>query len=165
MQLSINQQFTFNISKDGDAMLINGKEFTANLYWVKPIESHVLVGHKSYNALVDKIDKENKEITIRINGNPYNIQIKEDIDIMLEQMGLNMAAQQKAAPLKAPMPGLVLKVLVQEGQQVAKGDALIILEAMKMENVLKATTQATIKSIKVSEKSAIEKGAILIEME
>ena len=80
-------------------------------------------------------------------------------------MGINLSALQKAAPLKAPMPGMILKILVTPGQVVNKGDGLLILEAMKMENVLKATGTATIKSIKAEEKTAVEKGAILIEME
>jgi biotin carboxyl carrier protein len=63
------------------------------------------------------------------------------------------------------MPGMILKVLVEPGQQISKGDGLLILEAMKMENVLKASTDATVKSIKAIERTAVEKGAILIELE
>jgi biotin carboxyl carrier protein len=80
-------------------------------------------------------------------------------------MGLDMSAMQKAEPIKAPMPGMVLKVLVTVGQQINKGDGLIVLEAMKMENILKATATATVKSIKATERTAVEKGAILIELE
>jgi biotin carboxyl carrier protein len=76
-----------------------------------------------------------------------------------------MKAMQKAEPVKAPMPGMVLKVLVTPGQVINKGDGLIILEAMKMENILKATTTATVKAIKIAERTAVEKGAILIELE
>jgi biotin carboxyl carrier protein len=56
-------------------------------------------------------------------------------------------------------------VLVEQGQQINKGDGLLILEAMKMENVLKATGSATVKSIKAVERTAVEKGAVLIELE
>ncbi|MBC7552646.1 MAG: biotin/lipoyl-binding protein [Taibaiella sp.] len=80
-------------------------------------------------------------------------------------MGLDLKAMQKAEPVKAPMPGMVLRVLVTAGQKVNKGDALIILEAMKMENLLKATVAGTVKTIKAVEKTAVEKGAVLLEME
>ena len=80
-------------------------------------------------------------------------------------MGMDLKANAKAEPVKAPMPGMVLKILVTPGQQVNKGDALIILEAMKMENLLKAAAAGTVKAIKATEKTAVEKGAILIEME
>ncbi|NDC42459.1 MAG: biotin/lipoyl-binding protein, partial [Chitinophagia bacterium] len=78
---------------------------------------------------------------------------------------LDMKAMQKAEPIKAPMPGMVLRILVEPGQKINKGDGLIVLEAMKMENLLKATTPATVKAVKVTERTAVEKGAVLIELE
>ncbi|MCL4157718.1 UNVERIFIED_CONTAM: hypothetical protein GTU68_034634 [Idotea baltica] len=63
------------------------------------------------------------------------------------------------------MPGLILDVLVEEGQSVEKGQALIILEAMKMENVLKAEKEGVIARICVEEGIAVDKKAVLIEME
>jgi biotin carboxyl carrier protein len=80
-------------------------------------------------------------------------------------MGLDLKANKKVEPVKAPMPGMVLKVLVRPGQQIEKGDGLLILEAMKMENVLKANGPATVKSIRVEERTAVEKGAVLIDLE
>jgi biotin carboxyl carrier protein len=80
-------------------------------------------------------------------------------------MGLDIKLNQKAESVKAPMPGMILKILVTPGQQINKGDGLVILEAMKMENILKATGPATVKAIKVNERSAVEKGAVLIELE
>ena len=125
----------------------------------------VLLNGRSYTAIVDKVDRKSKELTLRIDGQIYKTTIKEPIDLLLSQMGLDLKAMQKAEPVKAPMPGMVLKILVSPGQQVNKGDALIILEAMKMENVLKASGTATVKSIKATERTAVEKGAILIELE
>jgi biotin carboxyl carrier protein len=71
----------------------------------------------------------------------------------------------KVNDIKAPMPGLVLKVLVTPGQAIKKGDPVLILEAMKMENVFKATSDATVKEIKVAELTAVEKGEVLIVLE
>ena len=100
-----------------------------------------------------------------MDGQVYKTAIKEPIDQLLANMGLDMKALKKAEPVKAPMPGLVLKVLVEPGQQINKGDGLVILEAMKMENILKATAPATVKAIKVTERTAVDKGAVLIELE
>ena len=66
--------------------------------------------------------------------------------------------------VKAPMPGLVLDILVETEQAVSKGDALLILEAMKMENVLKAEGDGVVKSIEVTKGTAVDKGQIIIEM-
>ncbi|MEM1216899.1 MAG: biotin/lipoyl-containing protein, partial [Bacteroidota bacterium] len=65
----------------------------------------------------------------------------------------------------APMPGLILDVLVAAGQAVEKGTPLVILEAMKMENVLKAAGPGTVKAIAVQQGAAVDKKQLLIEME
>jgi biotin carboxyl carrier protein len=63
------------------------------------------------------------------------------------------------------MPGLVIKLLAEPGTKVQKGDPLLILEAMKMENVIKAIGDATVKSVGVTQGEAVEKGHLLIEFE
>ena len=67
--------------------------------------------------------------------------------------------------IKAPMPGLVLQISVGPGDTVEKGDPLLILEAMKMENVLKAPGSGTVKKVSVNQGQAVEKNQLLIEME
>lgn len=165
MQVKVNAAQSFELAKVDQQWQLNGADIQADIQVQSNGQWSVLLDHKSYNAQLEKIDKENKELVLKIDGQRYTLQIKEDIDVLLDKMGINMSASQKAAPLKAPMPGMVLKVLVSVGQTVNKGDALLILEAMKMENVLKATGTAVIKAIKAEEKTAVEKGAVLIEME
>lgn len=165
MQININDERRFDLLFDNNQWQLNGKSSTTDIQWLANGQASILHNNKSYMAQLEKIDVENKELVLNINGQPYQVAIKEDIDLLLARMGINMAASHKAAPLKAPMPGLVLKVLVAVGQQVNKGDSLLILEAMKMENVLKATGPGTVKSINISEKTAVEKGTVLIEME
>ena len=66
------------------------------------------------------------------------------------------------APLKAPMPGLVVRVLAEPGQVVAPGQGLVVLEAMKMENELKATAAGQVQQIHVKSGAAVEKGQLLV---
>lgn len=165
MQITVNGQTAIEMNKSDQEWLMNGIAVNADIQWQANGQASILLDNKSYTAQIEKLDKENKELVLKIDGQRYTLGIKEDIDILLDKMGINLSAMQKAAPLKAPMPGMILKVLVEPGQQVNKGDALLILEAMKMENVLKASGTATIKSIKAEEKTAVEKGAVLIEME
>jgi biotin carboxyl carrier protein len=108
------------------------------------------------------IDWTQKIVTLRIEGNKYQVQVKEPIDLFLDQIGIKLPTPKAMNNLIAPMPGLVLKVLVEEGTQVQKGDPILILEAMKMENVFKAPQDATIKSIHVAPQQAVEKGSELI---
>lgn len=165
VQIQVNNKQSFDIDQQDGQWLINGQPAAADIAWQPNGQASILLDNKSYTAQIEKLDKENKEMILRVNGQRYTLSIKEDIDLLLAKMGINMSALHKASPLKAPMPGMVLKVLVEPGQVVNKGDGLLILEAMKMENVLKATGTATIKAIKAEEKTAVEKGAILIEME
>lgn len=165
LDIKVNEQKSFQIARDEDNWTIN--ETIADLDVRQQPNGLISILHngKSYTAIVEKIDKKNKELTFRIDGQTYKTTIKEPIDQLLASMGLDLKAMQKVEPIKAPMPGMILKILVEPGQQIAKGDGMLILEAMKMENVLKATADATVKAIKVNERTAVEKGAILIELE
>jgi biotin carboxyl carrier protein len=80
---------------------------------------------------------------------------------------LTGAGQKGSGPLvlKAPMPGLVVRVAVEPGQQVEPGMALVVLEAMKMENELRATSAGVVKGVKAIPGQAVEKGQVLVEFE
>jgi biotin carboxyl carrier protein len=80
-------------------------------------------------------------------------------------MGLQGKSSAKINQLKAPMPGLIVDVRVAVGQKVSKGENLLVLEAMKMENIIKSPTEGTIKAIKVQKGENVEKNKILIEFE
>ena len=74
-------------------------------------------------------------------------------------------ATPKVNDLKAPMPGLVLDILVKEGDKINKGDTLIVLEAMKMENALKAIADATVKKVSVKKGNTVDKNQVLVQLE
>ena len=165
LEITVNEKSTFSVVNENGQWLVNNTP----ALWDAQIQPNGLISilhnNKSYTALVEDIDKKKKEMTLRINGQAYKIGIREPIDQLLSRMGMDLKAMQKVEPVKAPMPGMILKVLVEPGQQINKGDGLLILEAMKMENVLKASAPATVKSNKVEERTAVEKGAVLIELE
>lgn len=165
LQITVNQKSDFSVENREDTTYVNGEANHVDITEQYNGLISVLHKGKSYTAILEKLDFTNKEVTVSVDGQQYVCGIKEPIDLLLSNMGLDLKAMQKAEPVKAPMPGLVLKVLVTAGQQVNKGDALMILEAMKMENVLKATAAGVVKTIKVAERTAVEKGAILIEMD
>lgn len=83
---------------------------------------------------------------------------------LMERMGLEEAGASATKELRAPMPGKVLEVLVEKGQNVNEGDPMLVLEAMKMENVLRAAGEGCIGSILVSPGEAVEKDAVLISL-
>lgn len=126
---------------------------------------HVLQGGKAYHAEFIDADYGTRTFTIRIDGNTYAVKISDHYERLVQQLGLSVGGTQKMNSVKAPMPGLVLQILVEPGQTVQKGDPLIILEAMKMENVIKAVGEGQVKAVHVQKGAAVDKGALLIELE
>jgi biotin carboxyl carrier protein len=83
----------------------------------------------------------------------------------IRDLDISKNVQSGPAPLIAPMPGLVVRVLVNEGDVVESGQGLVVVEAMKMENELRAATAARVKTVHARPGAPVEKGTLLIEME
>jgi biotin carboxyl carrier protein len=111
------------------------------------------------------VDKVAKTVTLLYNNQKYIAKITEPMDELLKSMGLENAMVAKISEVKAPMPGLVLDVLVAVGQTVEMGEKILTLEAMKMENAIKSPTAGTIASIHVSKGQAVDKNFVLIRFE
>lgn len=130
-----------------------------------PEEFNLLQNHKSVNAIVIKANPSAKMQAIEIEGETFDIQIKDELDQMLDKMGFSSILGKQIKEIKAPMPGLVLEIAVSEGQQVFEGDKILILVAMKMENSILINSAATIKRLAVGAGEAVEKGQVLVELE
>ena len=118
------------------------------------------------NRFECKILKENKidqSYIIKINGEISSIRLIKQVEKTIEKLGIQKGAQKNINILKAPMPGLILDVVVKESQRVKKGDSVIILEAMKMENILTSPVDGIVKEIKVNHQQTVEKNNILIK--
>jgi biotin carboxyl carrier protein len=125
---------------------------------------HVFSKHKSFAIKLEKSDFNNREYVISVNANNYTVKIANEIDQLIKEMGFTIGASVKANNIKAPMPGIILSVNVEENQEVKEGETLLILEAMKMENAISAPKSGFIKSIYAKSGETVEKGALLIEM-
>jgi len=151
---------------DFGSIRINDKLFNVEL--LKKYDENIFsfaVNQKLMQVELDFSDDDN--LIISFDGFSYEIKISNETKKLLEKFILNSKSSAKNSinKIKAPMPGMVVKVLVEEGQEVEKGDQLIIVEAMKMENALKSPSYCKIKSLKVKEGQAVEKDAVLIELE
>ena len=143
---------------------VNGKDYSLDLL-KNDNQLHIIKDDRSYTVSVVKADHEAGEFVLMVNNREYALQAKDRFDLLLEELGMQDLGASAMNDLKAPMPGLVLEVPVNEGQEVSKGDALVVLEAMKMENVLKAESDGVVKNVKVAKGEAVEKNYILIEFE
>ncbi len=150
----------------------NHFEFELNLQDAKDLNMvseehqlfHILKENTSYKAKLISANYAKKEFIISVNGTEHHIQLEDEYDALIQKMGLNISASGKMNEVKAPMPGLVLDILVEPGQSIQKGDQLLVLEAMKMENVIKASGEGTIKNIVSKKGDAVSKGDLLIEL-
>ena len=156
-------QTSFEITPDDTGLIINGTRFEWNLLKISDESFHILLDNRSYNVEVISADAQSKSFCFKINGRKYIVDLKDKFDLLLEKMGMNNIAAGKINSIKAPMPGLIIDLRVKEGDQVKTGDPLLILEAMKMENVIKASGDSTVKSVKVKKGESVEKNQVLIE--
>ena len=153
LKVKVNEtEFEINEAADWD-LLEQGSSF------------HILKNNVSYRCLLMEKDDSGKNMVIAVNDTEYKINIKDKFDILLEKLGMSDMAIKKMKDIKAPMPGLVIDIKVKVGDVLAAGDTILVLEAMKMENMLKSPGEGTVKSIKVNKGEAVEKGQVLIEVE
>lgn len=128
------------------------------------LEFHVIEKNKSFDIKLEKSDFDNREYVISVNANNYTVKIDTEIDQLIKEMGFTIGTSIKANSIKAPMPGIILSVNVEENQEVKEGETLLILEAMKMENAISAPKTGFIKSIYAKSGETVEKGELLIDM-
>ena len=141
---------------------IDGKAFAWDVIEVKNGSFHVIKDNRSYNVEVIKVDAVEKSFLVSVNGNKYQLNVKDKFDELLKSLGFDDLNVKKVNEIKAPMPGLVLDIRVSEGDSVKKGDAILVLEAMKMENIIKSPTDGIIKKINIKKGIAVEKNQVLI---
>lgn len=149
---------------DGERVRIDGRDVDASLTKVPetPVVQLELEGRVSSIAVDQFVDGRWRLVD---RGSVYDI---EAIDERTRHIRSLVGAERGTAGagvLKAPMPGLVVQIAVAEGDKVAAGQGLVVLEAMKMENELKATASGVVKSVRVTIGQAVEKGAVLVELE
>lgn len=121
--------------------------------------------HQTIRADLTAENFAEKKYTFRINSSYYEVELQNELDLLIKEMGLSKGVLSAQTDLIAPMPGLIVDILTKPGAQVHAGDALLVLEAMKMENTLSASRDGIVKSITVKKSDTVNKGRVLIEFE
>ncbi|MBY0541959.1 MAG: acetyl-CoA carboxylase biotin carboxyl carrier protein subunit [Sphingobacteriaceae bacterium] len=161
-QVKVNEKYNFVVKTENKQLTVNNEVVELDQIILNKNSSHILYQNKSYLIEVVELIKEEKKAIIKINGNIYTLNVEDQYDQLLKQLGMDNLAVSKILQIKAPMPGLVLSVLVTEGDEVKKGDNLLVLEAMKMENMIKSPTDGIIKKIEIKQGNKVEKNELLI---
>ncbi|MEJ5286137.1 MAG: hypothetical protein CH6_4405 [Candidatus Kapaibacterium sp.] len=111
------------------------------------------------------IEKENGSRQILLDGVTFDIEVLDELLMLLRSFASKDDDEHKGLiKIKAPMPGLVVKLLGEEGAKISKGEKVVIIEAMKMENALVSPINGTIQKIYVKEGQTVEKDAVLVEI-
>jgi biotin carboxyl carrier protein len=161
-QVKVNEQHSYDIGGDSNGPTVNSTPSKADVIQLGPSIWHVINNLKSYNVEVVTFNHTEKTAEIKVNNNIYKLTAKDQFDVLLEKLGLSNLNSVKLSEVKAPMPGMVLKVFVTDQMVISKGDNLFVLEAMKMENIIKAPADAVIKSVKIKAGDKVEKGQVLL---
>lgn len=155
--LKVNEKYDFSMTQkevDGlDVLALDQANF------------HLLKDNKSFTVKMLDTDFNQKEYAVEVNGNLYQVKIADALDILIKDLGFEVGASKLVDAVHAPMPGLVFDINVAVGDEVKEGDPLMILEAMKMENVISSPRDGVIKEIYVTKGQAIEKKYLMIEFE
>lgn len=165
LKIKVNGGKELTMDLSGKVMMMDGKQESLDTVKIGPDKYHVLFQDGSYTIELLDRNETGKELTVAVNGKKQVLALQDEYDELLHRLGMDKMSSGKMNEVKAPMPGLVLKIMVQEGDTVQKGDALIVLEAMKMENIIKATGEGVVKKISAQPRQAVDKNQVLIVME
>jgi biotin carboxyl carrier protein len=161
-RLKVNDKLDYNIERNTDHLTVNSERVHADISQIDPSRYHIINDLRSYNVEVLSFDRAAKTAAIKVNGTVYTVTAKDQFDLLLDQLGMSALNAAKVSEIKAPMPGMVLKLFVKEGMEVKKGDNLFILEAMKMENIIKSPADVTVKAVRIRPGDKVEKGQVLL---
>ena len=148
---------------------IDGKEVVGNegsvLHWEDDTFFTISYNGKTFSGEILEENTESNLLKLKINHSVFTIRKKGELDDLIKRLGLDVQKVRALKELEAPMPGRIVNVAVKIGQQINVGDDILSLEAMKMENVLKAEGEGVVKSININTDDVVEKGEVLIEFD
>ena len=152
---------TWEVAVDGGKVRVNGREYEAQL---RPVDGTPLrlltLENSSWSFAVESSNRDTW--TLLVQGERRELEVLDERTVQIRSLAGIVAAPPGPVSLKAPMPGLVVRVLAEPGQKVVEGTSLIVLEAMKMENELKAAKPGVVEAIAVSRGQTVEKGQVLL---
>ncbi|NNE47883.1 MAG: acetyl-CoA carboxylase biotin carboxyl carrier protein subunit [Rhodothermales bacterium] len=147
---------------DGKAT-VNGDLLTYSLERLSEQHYHILLNGRSYSVFLISVG--DNAFRVSVNGKATEIVVKSEREMLLEAYGLDHDAGGANKSVRAPMPGLVLSTLVKPGDTIKRGEGLLVLEAMKMENEIRAVADGVVKTVHVEAGDAVGKNTVLIELE
>ena len=152
----------FDVTIQDDQLIVDGEPTDYTFEVLRDGYVSMIVDGESVPVSVEPTGPDTMRVTIA--GRRTEVEVKDERDLLVEEFGLGEDAA-AGGEVRAPMPGLVLDVLVAEGDEVAADQGLLVLEAMKMENELKAPSGGVVRAVHAASGDAVDKEELLIEIE
>jgi acetyl/propionyl-CoA carboxylase alpha subunit len=152
---------SFQITVDADGVRVGGEPVACSFESLNSNYATMILDGRSVAIVWEHLEGDAVRITIE--GQVYDARLMDKSALLRERLGMSVAEEATEREVRAPMPGLVLDVLVEAGMRVRAGDGLIVLEAMKMENELRAASDGIVRVVHVVAGEAVQKNAVLVE--
>jgi biotin carboxyl carrier protein len=155
---------TFDVDLTGEAPVVDGVRVNAEMTRIPGTPTrHLLADGRSHTLVAQRNGRHEWEL--HVDGERFTAEVMDERTRAIREMTGQGAAVSGPRPVRAPMPGLIVRVNVEPGQRVSAGQSVVIIEAMKMENDLKAESAGRVARVAVEPGQPVEKGAVLVEME
>ena len=153
------------VELDGDTVTVNGESVRASLAEVEgtPVRL-VTIGDEVHRVLAHRTGSRG-QYSLSVDGHRFAVEALDERTRAIRDLSAASAAASGPAPLLAPMPGLIVRVAVEPGDEVRAGQPLVVMEAMKMENELRSPAAGRVRSVAARVGAAVEKGTLLVELE
>jgi len=160
LKIEIGDQTELEVEEQNNQILLNNAPASYDLTRKNEKEYLLTKDNKVYNIVV--VSESGNQKTLNINGQEISLNVKDHITQILEDLGMDTLTEDIVNEVTAPMPGAIIDVSVSEGQEINAGDTLLILEAMKMENIIKSPVNGVIQKIHIEKGNNVEKNQVLI---
>ncbi|HEY3286859.1 MAG TPA: biotin/lipoyl-containing protein [Gemmatimonadaceae bacterium] len=152
------------VDLDGETARIGGVSRPVHLSDVEGTPVHLVgIGGRVHRVVARRLPERGR-YTLRFDGWRFDVEALDERTRVIRDLTAEQAAHAGPLPVTAPMPGMIVRVHVQPGDTVTQGQGVISMEAMKMENELRAATAGTVKAVLVKPGQAVEKSAVLVEL-
>ncbi len=161
----MKKKYNIIVDKEFNFEWNNGSNPALSMVPVDENTLSIIFNNKVYEVTCESADINSKDFQLRVNGAFHSVNLHDELDILIREMGMKIVSKRVSDNIISPMPGLLRQVNVQVGDTLEAGQAVLILEAMKMENILKAAGNGIVKEIHASPGQTVEKGQLLITIE
>ncbi len=155
-----DKTFEIDIQPDG-SLLVNGQKREVDFHALGPSMYSILDENMSYELTIENRDE---TVEVHMRGKLYDVKVMDERAQLLASRSGGAAADSGEINIKSPMPGLIVAIKVEVGQQVTAGQTVIILESMKMQNELKAPRDAVVQAINVQAGQSVEQNKPLVKL-